>query len=133
MTLSCLLLIPEGLTFDLLTPEQQAAISGVFGQYVPVMPGTVAKDGLVVCDAITADNFRPETMGDYGLGWPLLGLWNAETGEALMPVDTAAYLARLAPVVVTDEEGAVVTSTPATLHECHRWAGHTAREGLSDG
>ena len=29
MTLSCLLLIPEGLTFDMLTEEQNARVGGV--------------------------------------------------------------------------------------------------------
>jgi hypothetical protein len=131
MTLSCLLLIPEGLTFDLLSEEQQTAIEGVFGQYVMPMPGTVPVAGMQLCDAITGDNFDPNTMEDYGIDWPILGLWDAETGEALIPFLSESFTTYLAPVVVTDEDGNLISSTPATLHESHRWAGHSEREGFN--
>jgi hypothetical protein len=84
-----------------------------------------------VCDAITADNFQPETMGEYGINWELLGLWDADTGESLMPFLAETFTAYLAPVVTTDEEGNVLSTSPATLHEPHRWAGHAPREGLT--
>jgi hypothetical protein len=112
MTYRVLLLIPEGLSFDLLSQEQQSAIQGVFGQYVLPMPGTIPHDGLVLCDAVVDESFNPADMGDLGLDWPLVGIFD-EAGSVVMPLDEAAFMARL-PAPDTGDK---------VLHEPHRWAG----------
>ena len=89
-----LLLVPEELDFDDLAPELQAAINGIFGQYEKPMPNTQAVDGLVIVDAVTAGNFIPSTMADYGIDWPIIGMWKAN-GDVVVPLDTAAYDARV--------------------------------------
>lgn len=94
MTKRVLLLVPESLTFDMLTQEQQAAINSVFGTYVTPMPGTVDVDGLSVCDALTADNFDPTLMPGLGLDWPIMGIWH-EDGTELHPFNADAFLRHL--------------------------------------
>lgn len=112
MSKRVLLLVNEGLTFDMLPPEQQAAINGVFGQYFMPMPGTRASDGFVICDAVTTDTFDPTLMDDFGILWPIIALWEND-GTVLIPLNEAEYLARLEP----DENGDII------LHEPHRWMG----------
>lgn len=107
-----ILQVPEALTFDMLTQDQQDAIASVFGQYVVPMPGTVPSGGMKVVDAVTAPNFNPANMAQHGLIWPILGMWQ-DDGTAVIPLDEAKFLAHLLP----PEDG------PAVLHEPHRWAG----------
>jgi len=93
---------PTGLTFDQLTPEQQAGISSVFAQFVLPMPGTKSYGdstytitipdlesttevplpdvietftGLCILDAVTSDNFDPAVIAPLELPFTLLGLW----------------------------------------------------------
>ena len=89
-----LLLVPEELDFDDLAPELQSAINGIFGQYEKPMPNTQAVDGLVIVDAVTTGNFIPSTMADYGINWPIIGMWKAN-GDVVVSLDTAAYESRL--------------------------------------
>ena len=103
-----LLLVPEGLTFDMLSVEQQAAINSVFGQYVNPMPATITHNGMQVVDAVTADNFNPTVMVDFGIDWPVIGMWSFD-GAVLSPLNETEFMKFL-------PEG-------ATLHEPHRWAG----------
>ncbi len=110
------LLIPETLDFAELPQAQQAAINSVFGQYVKPMPGTTALSGLVLCDALVADDFDEPTMRSLGIDWPIVGQW-MQDGTVLTEPDTAALLARLVPMLVDD------VPVPATLHEPHRFAG----------
>jgi hypothetical protein len=70
-----ILKIPEGLELSQLTPEQQAAIASVFAEFVIPMPGTIPFDGSIIIDAITGDNYDPETMPGLDLPFELLGLW----------------------------------------------------------
>ncbi len=107
-----ILLVPEALEFSMLNEDQQAAIASVFGQYVMPMPGTVTASGMKVVDAITTDNFNPASMGQHGLNWPILGMWNSE-GVPVIPLDEAVFLAHLPTPDVGDK----------VLHEPHRWAG----------
>ncbi len=112
-----LFLIPEGLTFDMLTPEQQAAIQSVFGQFVLPMPSTIPYGGKVVCDGLAADNFDPSTLGPLGLPFEIIGLWEwdgADYISEVVPIDAVAFMAHL-PL---DENG-----DPQPLHEPHRWSG----------
>lgn len=107
------LLIPEALDFFYLPQEQQASVHSVFGQYVKPVPGTVAADGLVLCDAVVTDDFDEPTMHALGITWPIVGQW-LQDGTVLTPPDTSALLARLAPML---------DGSPASLHEPHRFAG----------
>ena len=107
-----LLLVPEGLTFDMLSPEQQEAINSVFGQYANPMPATIPANGMQIVDAVTADNFDPLVMPEYGIDWPVIGLfqWDgkAEETTVIQELDTETYAEHMPDGVVT---------------ECHRWAG----------
>lgn len=111
-----LFLIPEGLTFDMLTPEQQAAIRSVLGQFVLPMPSTIPFGGKVVCDGLAAENFDPSTLGPLGLPFEIIGLWefDGENAIEVVPLNETAFMAHL-PL---DENG-----VPQPLHEPHRWSG----------
>lgn len=63
------------LDWDDLTEGQQAAITGVFGEYVMPMPGTVEHVGQKIIDAITLDSFDPANIQILGLPFIVLGLW----------------------------------------------------------
>lgn len=107
-----LLLVPEGLTFDILSVEQQAAINSVFGQYANPMPSTIPANGMQVVDAVTADNFDPAVMPEYGIDWPVIGMWQwdgkAETTTEIQKLDTDLFSSHSIDGIIT---------------ECHRWAG----------
>src|SRR5690606_3758213 len=70
-----ILRLPQGLRFDDLQPEQQAAIMQVFAQFTLPMPGTIAADGYELVDGVTGDNFDPSVMPGLGMDWPVVGLW----------------------------------------------------------
>lgn len=112
MSYRILMLVPEGLTLDALSSEQQAAIASVLGQYVNPMPGSIPADGFQLVDALTADNFKPETMIDYGITWPVLSLtqWdgNAEKVEIIIPLNQEVYVKHMPDGILT---------------ETHIWAG----------
>ncbi len=107
-----LLLVPEGLTFDMLSPEQQEAINSVLGQYVNPMTSTIPANGMQIVDAVTADNFDPATMPDYGIDWPILSItqWDglAEDVTVIQELDTETYKNYMPDGTVTEH---------------HRWAG----------
>lgn len=111
-----LFLIPEGLTFDMLNAEQQAAIQSVLGQFVLPMPSTIPFGGKVVCDGLAAENFDPERIGSLGLPFEIIGLWGFDGKNAIevAPLNETAFMAHL-PL---DENGG-----PQPLHEPHRWSG----------
>ena len=112
MTYRAIILVPEGLTFEQLTEEQQAACNSVFGQYVNPMPGSVPSEGFQLVDALTNDKFDPAVMLDFGLNWPVLSLtqWdgNAEKVEIIIPLNQEAYVKHMPDGILT---------------ETHRWAG----------
>ena len=112
MTYRAIILVPEGFTFDMLPQEQQDAINSVFMQHVNPMPGSIPADGFQLVDALTADNFKPETMIAFGLNWPVLSLtqWdgNAEKVEIIIPLNQEAYVKHMPDGILT---------------ETHRWAG----------
>lgn len=122
MSYRVLMLVPEGLTFEALTPEQQAAISSVFGQYVLPMYGTVPASGKVVCDAVAGDNFDPSSIATLGLPFELIGMWK-DDGTIAIPLNEAEFMARLPDTKIYDESGSVVGSASPVLHEPHRWSG----------
>jgi hypothetical protein len=123
MNYRLILQVPEGLTFDMLTQDQQEAIASVFGQYVMPMPGTQPAVGMKVVDAVTAPNFNPANMAQHGLSWPILGMWSSD-GNAVIPLDEAKFLAHLPPVQAYDNDGNPAgEAAPATMHEPHSWAG----------
>jgi len=123
LALRVILRVPEALTFEALSPEQQAAIASVFGQFVIPMPGTVPFGGYKLVDAITSPDFHPERMALYGMNWPAVGLWD-NSGVALAPFDATTMLAHIAPTQAYDIDGNPVGEpTPPVLHEPHRWAG----------
>ena len=122
MTINVYLLIPEGLTFDQLTEEQQTAIHNVFGQYVMPMPATHAVDGTVICDALCDDSFNPNVMQDFGLDWEIIYMRSQE-GTQYVPLDEEKFLERLNPKYTYDEEGNITDTQPATLHQPHVWSG----------
>ena len=140
---------PTGLTFDQLTPEQQAGISSVFAQYIMPMPGTISYGtetytittpdpesttevplpdiievytGLSILDATTTDNFTVESITALGLPFTVMGMWEW-SGNA---DDALVELQALDPSFInylpdtTDAEGVV---TPPVLHIPNNWAG----------
>lgn len=123
-----ILAVPEGLSFDQLSLEQQEAINGVFGQFVNPMPGTKAANGKQIVDAVTADNFDPMAIAHLALPFDLLAYqqWDGVTLEKLVPLDEEAWLAYLPDVNVLDEQGNVVGTAPATFNIPHTWAGWPA-------
>lgn len=122
MTNRILLLVPQGLTFDMLTEEQQTAINGVFGQYVLPMPSTIPHDGKVVLDGLAADNFDASHIPLLGLPFEVIAQWK-DDGEVVIPLNEAVFLEHLPPSYTYDEEGNVIDTVPATLCEPHSWAG----------
>ena len=117
-----LLLIPEGLTFDILTEAQQNTINRVFGQYIMPMPSTIVVDGFQICDALTIDSFNPDNMAQYGIDWTIIGMWN-DIGETLISLDETELLKRLSDKVNYDEEGNELSRERPSLYEPHRWSG----------
>ena len=140
---------PTGLTFDQLTPEQQAGISSVFAQYIMPMPGTISYGtetyttttpdpdsttevplpdiievytGLSILDATTTDNFTVEAITALGLPFTVMGMWEW-SGNAN---DVLVELQALDPSFInylpdtTDAEGNPV---PPVLHVPNNWAG----------
>ena len=131
---------PTGLTFDQLTPEQQAGISSVFAQYILPMPGTISYGtetytittpdtdvietftGLSILDATTTDNFTVESITTLGLPFTVMGMWEW-SGNADSPL---VELQALDPSFInylpdtTDEDGNLV---PPVLHIPNNWAG----------
>ena len=140
---------PTGLTFDQLTPEQQAGISSVFAQYIMPMPGTISYGteiyttttpdpestaevplpdiievytGLSILDATTTDNFTVESITALGLPFTVMGMWEW-SGNA---DDALVELQALDPSFInylpdtTDEDGNPV---PPVLHIPNNWAG----------
>lgn len=121
-----LLTAPATITWDALSPEQQAAINSVFGQFTLPMPGTQPYTGNVVIDAVTGDNFDPAEIALYELPFVVIGLWqwsgSGSTLTEITPLD-AGFIHYLPPTHTYDEQGDVVSETPAVLHEPHRWSG----------
>ena len=140
---------PTGLTFDQLTPEQQAGISSVFAQYIMPMPGTISYGtetytittpdpesttevplpdiievytGLSILDATTTDNFTVEAITALGLPFTVMGIWEW-SGSAN---DALIELQALDPSFInylpdtTDEDGNPV---PPVKHIPNNWAG----------
>jgi len=117
-----LLLIPEGLTFDMLTQEQQTAINSVFGEYTLPMVGTIAANGKVICDALALNTFNPVAMVEVGLPFEIIGMWDFQ-GTALTTFNEAEFMARLPETPIMDESGFQIGSAPAVLHEPCSWGG----------
>lgn len=117
MNYRILLQVPQELTSDALTVEQQEAVAGVLGQYVMPMPGTIANEGKVICDGIAADKFDASTLEPLGLPFKLIGQWR-DDGTVIVPLYEETFLKHLPPSI--DDEG---NSTPPFVHEPHRWAG----------
>jgi len=120
--------VPEGVRFDSLTAEQQAAIRDVFAEFALPVPGTIAANGYELVDGLTRDNFDPAVMPGLGMDWPVVGLWqwNGDKGSAmdvLVPLDEAVLLSHLAPRREYDEDGELVTTHPPVLHEPFTWFG----------
>ena len=138
---------PTGLTFDQLTPEQQAGISSVFAQYIMPMPGTISYGtetyttttpdpesttevplpeiievytGLSILDATTT--VAVEVIAALGLPFTVMGMWEW-SGNA---DDALIELQELNPSFInylpdtTDEDGNPV---PPVLHIPNNWAG----------
>lgn len=124
MTYRALFLVPEGITFGMLTEEQQQAVQSVLGQHVLPMPGTIAANGKVVLDGVCGDNFDPETIEPLGLPMEMIGLWQ-EDGTAVMPLSEAVFMPHLPDQIAYGEGGEVLSTSPAVFHEPHRWAGWT--------
>ena len=119
------LLVPEGLSFDMLSETQQQAIHAIFGQYVMPMPRTKAHAGTIICDAVCDDSFNPNNMGALGLAWDLIGMWQWSGGAVteLVSLDTGKYQDRLQDDPVIDSDGKVTGYTPAVANEKHKWSG----------
>jgi hypothetical protein len=131
---------PTGLTFDQLTPEQQAGISSVFAQYIMPMPGTISYGtetytittpdtdvietftGLSILDATTTDNFTVEAITTLGLPFTVMGMWQWEgnVDDALVEQQALdpSFINYLPDT--TDEDGNPV---PPVLHIPNNWAG----------
>lgn len=105
-----LLLIPDTVTFETLTAQQQEAIRGVFGQWFMPMTGTTPKDGYQICDAACLDAFDPAHMSQYGFNWSIIGQWRFDEGATelvtITPLNEAELLKRL-PLEYDDEGNAL--------------------------
>ena len=131
---------PTGLTFDQLTPEQQAGISSVFAQYILPMPGTISYGtdlytittpdtdvietftGLSILDAVTSDNFTVESITTLGLPFTVMGMWEW-SGNA---DDVLVELQALDPSFINylpDTADAEGNPVPPVLHIPNNWAG----------
>jgi hypothetical protein len=131
---------PTGLTFDQLTPEQQAGIQSVFAQYILPMPGTISYGtetytittpdpdvietftGLSILDATTTDNFTVESITTLGLPFTVMGMWQWE-GNADSPL---VELQALGPSFINylpDTADAEGNPVPPVLHIPNNWAG----------
>ena len=131
---------PTGLTFDQLTPEQQAGISSVFAQYILPMPGTISYGtetytittpdtdvietftGLSILDATTTDNFTVESITTLGLPFTVMGMWEW-SGNADSPL---VELQALDPSFINylpDTTGEDGNPVPPVLHIPNNWAG----------
>ena len=124
MTKRVLLLVPEGLTFDMLTEEQRQAIRSVFGEFVNPMPYTKAYNGMQVVDALTNNSFDPSLMSLYGINWPIIGMWQRDVRDnkvkTLQEIDENEFLKYLPDVLTLNEEtGAVVSSESPTFKIPH--------------
>jgi len=121
-----ILTCPTGLTLDLLTQEQQAAIQSVFAQFSLPMSGTIEYNGLVILDAITNDNFDPVVITPLGLPFTILGMWSwsgrGDVLTELQPLD-ASFINYLQDTSTYDELGNVVSTTPPILYIPQTWAG----------
>ena len=113
---------PTGLTLDQLTHEQQAAIQSVFGQFTLPMPGTIEYNGLVILDAVTADNFNPDVLVPLGLPFTILGMWqwdgSSDVLTELQPLD-ASFINHLPDTSTYDDEGNALTTSAPILHIPH--------------
>jgi len=140
---------PTGLTLDQLTPEQQAAIQSVFAQYILPMPGTISYGtdtytitkpdpdsteetplpdiievftGLSILDAVTSDNFNPESIIVLQLPFTIMGMWqwegNADSPLVELQALDHSFINYLPDT--TDEDGNPV---PPLLHIPNNWAG----------
>jgi len=122
-----MLLIPEGLTFEDLPEAQQEAIKSVFGQYAMPMPGTIAYNGLQICDAVTVDSFDPDLMQNFGIDWPIIGMWqwdmHSEALEELQALDEELFLNYLPNKAEYNEAGEVIATYPPEFHIPHNFAG----------
>ena len=118
MTYRTIILVPEGLTFEQLTEEQQAACNSVIGQYVTPMPSTVPYNGKQVLDGLAADNFDPTTIGTLGLPFEIIGLYHDASETPIIPLDETVFMNYLPDTI--DEQGNTVSPT---FHVPHSWAG----------
>ncbi|MBE2191859.1 MAG: hypothetical protein IAE63_06735 [Alphaproteobacteria bacterium] len=118
MTYRAIILVPEGLTFEQLTEEQQAACNSVFGQYINPMPSTVPFNGKQVLDGLAADNFDPTTIGTLGLPFEIIGLYHDASEAPVIPLNETVFMNYLQ--AYTDEQGNPINPT---FHVPHSWAG----------
>lgn len=118
MTYRAIILVPEGLTFEQLTQEQQAACNSVFGQYVNPMPSTIAYNGKQVLDGLAADSFDPTTLGPLGLPFEIIGLYHDASEVPVIPLDEAVFINYLPDQL--DAEGNPIEKV---MHVPHSWAG----------
>ena len=121
-----ILTCPTGLTLDLLTQEQQAAIQSVFAQFTLPMSGTIEYNGLVILDAITNDNFNPDVLVPLGLPFTILGMWQWDgTSDVLTELQPllGGFINYLPSVIEYDIEGNVVSRSIPLLHIPHGWCG----------
>ena len=118
MTYRAIILVPEGLTFEQLTAEQQTACNSVFGQYVNPMPSTVAYNGKQVLDGLAADNFDPSTLGPLGLPFEVIGLYHDASEVPVIPLDETVFINYLPEPI--DGEGNPIEKV---MHVPHSWAG----------
>lgn len=92
MAYRVILEVPQGMTFDMLSPEQQDAIRSVFGQFVMPIPRTVPYNGHVLCDAVTEDNFSLQAMQAGGFPFNLLGMWHIDQEAPVVELNTVQYI-----------------------------------------
>ena len=118
MTYRAIILVPEGLTFEQLTEEQQAACNSVFGQYVNPMPSTITYNGKQVLDGLAVDNFDPTTIGTLGLPFEIIGLYPDTSETPIVPLDEAVFINYLPDQI--DGEGNTIEKV---MHVPHSWAG----------
>ena len=119
-------LSPKGLMHGGLTASDKSAISQIFDTMVINVPETDVFGGKVLIDSIVPDEFSEKELKDAGFNFTIIGIWQWDginDIKELMPFDSGKLFERLKPKNNYDGDGEVISTTPAILHEPHKFAG----------
>lgn len=127
--------IPEATNFELLTPEQQAAINSVIGAWCDIGR---AVNGRRLIDVIVNDNYTEAARQAYFPDWTVLyeSDWNGQADQVTIDPDTNAELSRIPALTVRVPLAASYLehlpdnpdgTRPTVARELSTWAGWPVR------